>query len=134
MTFSIHVSGYLPLVYSVVGVVCTMLALLVAAILYLIRAKQSNGKETRSSQPPSPSFSGIRAWTLFTVVLLQLLLKGEDGAELTVLFAGCRETSACCHHMPMPGRSRAECALYSSYLKHLTPPCSSCPLPGIDVQ
>lgn len=63
MTFFIHVSGYLPLVYSVVGVVCTMLALLVAAILYLIRAKQSNGKETKSSQPPSLALSGIHAWT-----------------------------------------------------------------------
>lgn len=32
------------LIYIVVGVVCTMLALLVAAILYLIRTKQIKGK------------------------------------------------------------------------------------------
>lgn len=32
------------LIYIVVGVVCTVLALLVAAILYLIRTKQIKGK------------------------------------------------------------------------------------------
>ncbi|KAK2520728.1 tyrosine-protein phosphatase non-receptor type substrate 1 [Columba guinea] len=49
--------GYLPLVYSVVGVVCTMLALLVAAILYLIRAKQSNGKSSPSARLHEPEKS-----------------------------------------------------------------------------
>lgn len=47
MTFFLHVSENLLLIYIVVGVVCTVLVLLVVAILYLIRAKQSKGKETQ---------------------------------------------------------------------------------------
>lgn len=39
----IDVSGDMP-IYIVVGVVCTVLALLVAAILYLIWTKQIKGK------------------------------------------------------------------------------------------
>ncbi|XP_010132404.1 PREDICTED: tyrosine-protein phosphatase non-receptor type substrate 1-like, partial [Buceros rhinoceros silvestris] len=39
-------NGSLRLIYIVVGVVCTVLALLVAAIVYLIWAKQGKGKET----------------------------------------------------------------------------------------
>lgn len=39
------------LIYIVVGVVCTVLALLVAAILYLIRTKQIKGKAGRQLLP-----------------------------------------------------------------------------------
>lgn len=101
MTFFIHVSDNLLLIYIVVGVVCTVLALLVTAILYLIRAKQSKGKETECTAgkqllltPFSLSLEHQGLDTEFTAVLLQLLPKGEDGAELTGLFAGCRESSA----------------------------------------
>ncbi|XP_059683169.1 tyrosine-protein phosphatase non-receptor type substrate 1-like [Gavia stellata] len=45
------------LIYSVVGVVCTVLALLVAAILYLIRAKQSKGKSSPSARLHEPEKS-----------------------------------------------------------------------------
>lgn len=41
----IHVLGNSLFIYVAVGVVCTVLALLVIAILYLIRVKQSKGKE-----------------------------------------------------------------------------------------
>lgn len=48
------------LIYIVVGVVCTVLALLVAAILYLIRAKQIKGKGAecvaRRQLLPAPFF------------------------------------------------------------------------------
>lgn len=47
--FFIPVSGSLRLIYIVVGVVCTVLALLVAAVVYLIWAKQGKGKETERS-------------------------------------------------------------------------------------
>lgn len=49
VTFSVPVSGSLVLIYIVVGVVCTVLALLVAAVVYLIWAKQGKGKETERS-------------------------------------------------------------------------------------
>lgn len=101
MTFFVHVSENLLLIYIVVGVVCTVLALLVAAILCLIRAKQSKGKETKCMAGkqllPSPFSLSLEHQCLdaeFTTVQLQLLPKGEDGAELTGLFAGCRESSA----------------------------------------
>uniref|UniRef100_A0A8C0AR48 Ig-like domain-containing protein n=1 Tax=Buteo japonicus TaxID=224669 RepID=A0A8C0AR48_9AVES len=55
VTLFIHVSDNLLLIYIVVGVVCTVLALLVAAILYLIRAKQSKGKETKLHEPEKSS-------------------------------------------------------------------------------
>ncbi|XP_010169265.1 tyrosine-protein phosphatase non-receptor type substrate 1, partial [Antrostomus carolinensis] len=45
------------LIYSVVGVVCTVLALLVAAILYLIHAKQSKGKSSPSARLHEPEKS-----------------------------------------------------------------------------
>ncbi|XP_069727647.1 tyrosine-protein phosphatase non-receptor type substrate 1-like isoform X2 [Phaenicophaeus curvirostris] len=44
-------------IYIVVGVVCTVLALLVAAILYLIRAKQSKGKSSPSARLHEPEKS-----------------------------------------------------------------------------
>ncbi|XP_065547865.1 tyrosine-protein phosphatase non-receptor type substrate 1-like isoform X1 [Lathamus discolor] len=47
----------LVLIYIVVGVVCTVLALLVAAILYLIRAKQSKGKSSPSARLHEPEKS-----------------------------------------------------------------------------
>ncbi|XP_061297836.1 tyrosine-protein phosphatase non-receptor type substrate 1-like [Pezoporus flaviventris] len=47
----------LVLIYIVVGVVCTLLALLVAAILYLIRAKQSKGKSSPSARLHEPEKS-----------------------------------------------------------------------------
>lgn len=47
MTFCLHVSGNLFTIYIAVAVVCTVLVLLVAAILYLIRVKQNKGKETK---------------------------------------------------------------------------------------
>ncbi|XP_052639989.1 signal-regulatory protein beta-1-like isoform X2 [Harpia harpyja] len=91
----------LLLIYIVVGVVCTVLALLVAAILYLIRAKQSKGKDTKRMTgkqllltPFSLSLEHQCLDAEFTAVLLQLLPKGGDGAELPRLFAGCRESSA----------------------------------------
>lgn len=101
MTLFVHVSDNLLLIYIVVGVVCTVLALLVAAILYLIRAKQSKGKETKhvagKQLLPTPFSLCLEHQCLdaeFIAVLLQLLPKGEDGAELPRLFAGCRESSA----------------------------------------
>ncbi|XP_056363451.1 tyrosine-protein phosphatase non-receptor type substrate 1-like isoform X2 [Oenanthe melanoleuca] len=45
------------LIYIVVGVVCTMLALLVAAILYLIRTKQIKGKSSPSARLHEPEKS-----------------------------------------------------------------------------
>ncbi|XP_009982659.1 PREDICTED: tyrosine-protein phosphatase non-receptor type substrate 1-like, partial [Tauraco erythrolophus] len=51
------VNGSLSLIYIVVGVVCTVLALLVAAILYLIRAKQSKGKSSPSARLHEPEKS-----------------------------------------------------------------------------
>ncbi|XP_055670109.1 tyrosine-protein phosphatase non-receptor type substrate 1 [Falco peregrinus] len=50
-------NGNLLLIYIVVGVVCTVLALLVAAILYLIRAKQSKGKSSPSARLHEPEKS-----------------------------------------------------------------------------
>ncbi|KAM6243096.1 tyrosine-protein phosphatase non-receptor type substrate 1-like isoform 3-T3 [Spheniscus humboldti] len=47
----------LLLIYIVVGVVCTVLALLVTAILYLIRAKQSKGKSSPSARLHEPEKS-----------------------------------------------------------------------------
>ncbi|XP_064321557.1 tyrosine-protein phosphatase non-receptor type substrate 1-like [Phalacrocorax carbo] len=47
----------LPHIYIVVGVVCTVLALLVAAILYLIWAKQSKGKSSPSARLHEPEKS-----------------------------------------------------------------------------
>ncbi|XP_050763353.1 tyrosine-protein phosphatase non-receptor type substrate 1-like [Gymnogyps californianus] len=47
----------LLLIYIVVGVVCTVLALLVAAILCLIRAKQSKGKSSPSARLHEPEKS-----------------------------------------------------------------------------
>jgi len=84
----------LDVIYVVVGVVCTVLALLVAAILYLIRAKQSKGEgtdpllPTPCSRPPAPnpllptpcSLERRCLDTKFTAVLLQLL----PGAERVV--------------------------------------------------
>ncbi|KAM9284770.1 tyrosine-protein phosphatase non-receptor type substrate 1-like [Morus bassanus] len=46
-----------PHIYIVVGVVCTVLALLVAAILYLIWAKQSKGKSSPSARLHEPEKS-----------------------------------------------------------------------------
>ncbi|CAN8191262.1 unnamed protein product [Coccothraustes coccothraustes] len=43
------------LIYIVVGVVCTMLVLLVAAILYLIRTKQIKGKGAKLHEPEKSS-------------------------------------------------------------------------------
>ncbi|XP_064247296.1 tyrosine-protein phosphatase non-receptor type substrate 1-like isoform X2 [Passer domesticus] len=45
------------LIYIVVGVVCTVLALLVAAILYLIRTKQIKGKNSPSARLHEPEKS-----------------------------------------------------------------------------
>ncbi|XP_059337060.1 tyrosine-protein phosphatase non-receptor type substrate 1-like isoform X2 [Ammospiza nelsoni] len=45
------------LIYIVVGVVCTVLALLVAAILYLIRTKQIKGKSSPSARLHEPEKS-----------------------------------------------------------------------------
>ncbi|XP_063260475.1 tyrosine-protein phosphatase non-receptor type substrate 1-like isoform X2 [Prinia subflava] len=45
------------LIYIVVGVVCTMLALLVAAILYLIRTRQIKGKSSPSARLHEPEKS-----------------------------------------------------------------------------
>ena len=70
----------MDVIYVVVGVVCTVLALLVAAILYLIRAKQSKGEGT---DPLLPTPCSLERWCLdtkFTAVLLQLL----PGAERVV--------------------------------------------------
>ncbi|CAM9558182.1 unnamed protein product [Bubo scandiacus] len=50
-------NGNLLLIYIVVGVVCTVLALLVAAILYLIRTKQSKGKSSPSARLHEPEKS-----------------------------------------------------------------------------
>ncbi|XP_069658312.1 tyrosine-protein phosphatase non-receptor type substrate 1-like isoform X1 [Haliaeetus albicilla] len=50
-------NDHLLLIYIVVGVVCTVLALLVAAILYLIRAKQSKGKSSPSARLHEPEKS-----------------------------------------------------------------------------
>ncbi|KFP12593.1 Tyrosine-protein phosphatase non-receptor type substrate 1, partial [Egretta garzetta] len=47
----------LLLIYIVVGVVCTVLVLLVVAILYLIRAKQSKGKSSPSARLHEPEKS-----------------------------------------------------------------------------
>ncbi|XP_071615658.1 tyrosine-protein phosphatase non-receptor type substrate 1-like isoform X1 [Heliangelus exortis] len=47
----------LRLIYIVVGVICTVLALLVAATLYLIRAKQSKGKSSPSARLHEPEKS-----------------------------------------------------------------------------
>ncbi|XP_054701181.1 tyrosine-protein phosphatase non-receptor type substrate 1-like isoform X2 [Grus americana] len=49
------------LIYSVVGVVCTVLVLLVSAILYLIRAKQSKGKSSPSARLHEPEKSSEAA-------------------------------------------------------------------------
>ncbi|XP_074776619.1 tyrosine-protein phosphatase non-receptor type substrate 1-like isoform X1 [Athene noctua] len=50
-------NGNLLVIYIVVGVVCTVLALLVAAILYLIRTKQSKGKSSPSARLHEPEKS-----------------------------------------------------------------------------
>ncbi|XP_054029600.1 tyrosine-protein phosphatase non-receptor type substrate 1-like isoform X1 [Dryobates pubescens] len=51
-------NGNLLIIYSVVGVVCTVLALLVAAVLYLIRTKQSKaGKSSPSARLHEPEKS-----------------------------------------------------------------------------
>lgn len=123
-TLFIHVSDNLVLIYIVVGVVCTVLALLVAAILYLIRAKQSKGKETngRGEAAPDPLFTHLEHLGM----LLQLLPKGEDRAELTGLVSG-KPLPVCCY---VPTAARVKPACCSLYLKYLTLPCSSCPLPG----
>ncbi|XP_010288866.1 PREDICTED: tyrosine-protein phosphatase non-receptor type substrate 1-like, partial [Phaethon lepturus] len=54
-------NGNSLLIYIVVGVVCTVLALLVAAILYLIRAKQSKGKSSPSARLHEPEKSSEAA-------------------------------------------------------------------------
>ncbi|KAM6054112.1 tyrosine-protein phosphatase non-receptor type substrate 1-like [Chlamydotis macqueenii] len=48
-------------IYIVVGVVCTVLVVLVAAILYLIRAKQSKGKSSPSARLHEPEKSSEAA-------------------------------------------------------------------------
>ncbi|XP_032857067.1 tyrosine-protein phosphatase non-receptor type substrate 1 isoform X2 [Tyto alba] len=50
-------NGSLIIIYIVVGVVCTVLALLVVAILYLIRVKQSKGKSSPSARLHEPEKS-----------------------------------------------------------------------------
>ncbi|XP_074461579.1 tyrosine-protein phosphatase non-receptor type substrate 1-like [Larus michahellis] len=51
------VNGGFLMIYIVVGVVCAVLALLVAAILYLIRVKQSKGKSSPSARLHEPEKS-----------------------------------------------------------------------------
>lgn len=137
MTLFIHVSDNLLLIYIVVGVVCTVLALLVAAILYLIRAKQSKGKETKRVAgkqllltPFSLCLEHQCLDAEFTAVLLQLLPKGEDGAELPRLFAGCRESSAWLLLHADACQEQSQTRLLFLVCKMSDPPCTSCPLPG----
>lgn len=138
MTLFIHVSDNLLLIYIVVGVVCTVLALLVAAILYLIRAKQSKGKETKRMAgkqllltPFSLCLEHQCLDAEFIAVLLQLLPKGEDGAELPRLFAGCRESSAWLLLRANACQEQSQtCFCCSLYVKCLTPPTTLHLLPS----
>lgn len=115
----IHVLGSSLFIYVAVGVVCTVLALLVIAILYLIRVKQSKGKENhvhgREAAASSPFFSSIRALMLkFTAAA-----PAERGGQSRTrrVFAGCGESSAWC---------RTKSAQFSLCPKHLMPPRISC--------
>lgn len=117
----IHVLGSSLFIYVAVGVVCTVLALLVVAILYLIRVKQSKGKENhvrgREAAASSPFFSSIRALMLkFTAAA-----PAERGGQSRTrrVFAGCGESSAWCRIKRI-----------SLCPKHLMPPRISCSAPG----